>query len=101
MSGNEGAPKPKKRRALVRPRTIPSDAASRVELIRALTRTIRRIDAHVRAGENWRNRRQLDAFRNALDERGKILEQLQADAPAVWGALVAELDLEVPNVQKE
>lgn len=88
---------PERRRMLVRERAIPPDAPSRAELVRALTRTINRIEAHVRAGANWRNRRQLDALRRAVDARGTVLELLRVDAPTVWDALVTELQLEVPK----
>lgn len=97
----DGAGAPEKRPPLVRERTIPPDGESRAELVRALTRMIKGIETHLRTGANWRDRRRLDALRRSVDARGNTLELLRADAPAVWEAIVAGLNLETPNVQED
>lgn len=91
------------RPALVRKRTVPPDAASRAELVRALTRTILQLKDHLVRGDHWRDRRRMRALERAINDRGEVLERLRTEQPAAWRATCEEFGLSVtspPHNQK-
>lgn len=96
MSENERS---KRRRfpKVSRERAVPPDPTSRAECVRALTRKITALHAHVRAEKGWRDRRQLRALEGAINARGEVLKLLRSQAPTVWQTLCAELDLAYEN----
>lgn len=89
------ARKQRARPPLTRQRTIPPDAASRAELVRALTRNILRIRDHLLRGDSWRDHRRRRALEWDINVRGEVLDLLRQEQPAVWRALCEELGLRI------
>lgn len=84
--------------ALLRKREAPPDAATRADVVRALTRRIDEANQHLKGPSNrWRDRQTIRSLEQAINERGEILLLLCAEQPRTWQTLCAELGLEVPE----
>ena len=95
------AMRPTRRRSrppLLRTRHVPPDAATRTDIVRALTKTILRLSAHLRAQPaHRRDRKTTRSLECAINERGVILELLRTEQPIVFNILREELRLEPPS----
>lgn len=74
---------------------IPRGVVPKADLVRALTRQMERLATHFRGNpKHWRSYGAKEALRMKHQQRADVLHALQQQAPSVYAALVAELNLE-------
>lgn len=74
--------------------TVPAGVAPKVDLIRKLSRQMKRMADHFRSNvKRWRSYGAKEALRIKHQQRAEALEALKAQAPRVYEALTTELNL--------